>query len=85
MNSSNKCSFECIVGDCTLRADMHSYELRRLPRGRICRLVETRGHSAPATASPLTNLQRAMITAKRLNWIPEETTLESCAVECICL
>lgn len=89
MNSSSKAAFECIVGNVTIRADMHCYELRRLPRGHICRLVETRvgprGHSAPATCSPLTNLQRAMMTAKRLNWIPEETTVESCAVEVLCL
>lgn len=82
MNSDKNAAFECIVGNTTIKADKHFYELIRLPRGRICRLVEQRGGSQTA-ASPLTNLQRAMITAKRLNWIPEETTLESCAVECI--
>jgi hypothetical protein len=82
MNSSSKVSFECTIGSTTIKADAHFYELIRLPRGRICRLVEQRGGSQ-AAASPLTNLQRAMMTAKQLEWIPEETTLESCAIEVI--
>lgn len=74
MIDKNAKMFDVVIGGVTrIYADRHCYELRHAPRGRICRVAQ---------CDPLTALQRAMVTAKQLQWIPEDTTLESCAVPC---
>lgn len=85
INCSQKAVFACVIGSTILHADQTGYELRNMPRGRICRLVETcapqDGVHFTAVCCPITNVQRAMATAKQLGWMDEAVTLEQCAIE----
>lgn len=80
MDCSINAEFKKIIGDTCIEADKHSYTLTRKPRGRICRLVPTRsgdkGQMVFTTCSPLTNMQRAIMTAKQLGWLDESIELK---------
>jgi hypothetical protein len=74
--SKAECVFYCEEKDLTIEATDAYYELRRKPRGRIVRVVTTSGDEYSkhvAVSSPLTNLQRAVEMAKRLEWLSPET------------
>lgn len=83
IDSSFRAEFKKTIGATCIEADAHSYTLTHSPRGRICRLVATRpgskGQMTFAACSPLTNLQRAIISAKQLGWLDEKIELKDVA------
>jgi hypothetical protein len=71
------------IGSLSIEADETGYELLKSPRGRIMRLVPSSGDEYSkhvASASPLTNLQRAVQTSKRIGWLKEDIALEELPV-----
>ena len=78
--SKTRGSIHAKSGDLTIEADETGYELLKKPRGRVMRLTPASGDECSehvATAAPFTNLQRAVETAKRLGWLPQDATIES--------
>ena len=79
-NASHKhAELICEMPALTIKATADFYILQHHPRGRIVRCVPLSGDEYSihvAQAAPLTNLQRAVEMAKRLEWLDQKLTIE---------